>query len=141
MEWKNKFVENLKEIRSKITPELFLYLETCTKREQILDAIEAVLDINYNEDLDWLYSTLKPVYTTERFIEVPIISQFPSIHTFQYDIQNDGIVININEAALREHITKTISADGLLKNKSALETFLILSSVTQLPIKFGEIRK
>lgn len=141
MEWKAKFIENLKEVRSTISPQLFLYLETCTKREQILSALEAVLDQNYSEKLDWLYSTLKPVYTTEKYEECKIISQFPSMHTFLYEIKENEIIVHINETSLKEHLIRTITADALIQHKGFIETVEIINRIVNLPITFGEIKK
>jgi len=140
VEWKTKFVENLKEIRTKITPQLFLYLEMCNDREQILAAIEAVLDDNYNEDLDWLYSTLKPVYTTEKFLNAKIVSPEPAMHTFQYLVSNEAIVVNINDALLREYIMRAISLDLLSKFTEPSIVLAVLTNISILPIKVGEIK-
>lgn len=130
-----KYLDDLKEIKSKITDVQYSYLSSLTEKDRIVLSLEAMLETDYNESLDWLFSTLMKPETKETVIQFDKNRPQP----FVVEILDDKIVININEQKFRALLLETFLQQEISKGIDPWRILAAIKIMADLPIELGKI--
>lgn len=136
-----KYRNDLKEIRLRIGEQIYLYLLKYEDEESILDALTMLLDSNYNEALDWLYSTFNTRTVAVRIpmegMDLEEMKKIPQL--FVVEVFEDKILVSFNTSALRRQMLKDAILEGMKPGSNSLEVLTRLALLETLPIELGKV--
>ena len=136
-----KYRNDLKEIRLKIGEQIYLYLLKFEDEESILDALTMLLESDYNESLDWLYSTFNTRTVAVRIpmegMDLEEMKKNPQL--FVVEVFDDKILVSVNTSTLRRQMMKDIILEGMKPGVNALDALTRLTLLGTLPIELGKV--